>query len=198
MDNPKTQQTPNAHSQQLMENNPNKRAAPPCTPHSTAAVTAHSILSAGKALLQLIRLLLLASSVGVRLVEVYAETMPQRQALYDFYWSTNKSVTGWKNSCRAGWELLTVGGGPPTNGFCDSNSGTPYSTYYGITCSGFNGGITKLDLRNCSLNGTLSSTMNTLVELTQLNLNENQLFGTLPEAWSVMAGLQNSVCTTTN
>lgn len=101
------------------------------------------------------RWLFLVSAIALLLVAELptslAETLQQRQALYDFY----RSTTNWSTSCSGGWRALgnESGGGPPST-FCNSPAPFAYSTFYGVTCDSVNGMITMIVLNSCGIAGT--------------------------------------------
>ncbi len=62
-------------------------------------------------------------------------------------------------------------------------------TWHGVVCS--DGHVTQINLQANQLAGTLPAALGDLAELTQLNLSNNQLTGNLPQAWTGMASLQH-------
>ncbi|HLP48380.1 MAG TPA: Ig-like domain-containing protein [Candidatus Kapabacteria bacterium] len=91
----------------------------------------------------------------------------ERAALIDLYKATNGDH--WRN--RRGWKVLPLS----EDGF--SMPGTEIH-WYGIVIEGNN--VTKIQLNNNNLTGTLPSTLENLSELYRLYLERNRIRGTIP------------------
>lgn len=103
---------------------------------------------------------------------VFADSQLHRDALYDFFIKTKGPL--WSSSCRGGWNIMTSTGAAPTANMCDRST-SPFSNYYGITCSAQNGQITKIVLNSCGLSGSLSPLLAVISTLQQVRLETNKL-----------------------
>jgi hypothetical protein len=60
--------------------------------------------------------------------------------------------------------------------------------WYGVTCE--QGQVTRLDLSENQLNGTLPAELDNLINLTYLNLGGNELIGTMPTVFGTLTNLE--------
>lgn len=76
-----------------------------------------------------------------------------------------------------------LGANPST--FCDTNDTPTRSTFDGITCDGFNGDITHVEIADCGFTGPLPASFSALKSKLQvMDLGSNQFTGSLPSEWS--------------
>ncbi|MBD2753911.1 immunoglobulin domain-containing protein [Spirosoma validum] len=99
---------------------------------------------------------------------VLSSQTPDYQPLVDLYNATNgpgwTNKSNWLNSCiPCGWA--------------------------GVTCDG-NNRVTRLNLFNNNLNGSLPASLSALTSLQTLDLQSNNLSGTLPSSFSALINLQ--------
>lgn len=116
-------------------------------------------------------LLLLIVNSSTLIAQVSPE---ERQALIDFYTSTNGA--NWKN---------TVANNKP---WLINDPTSLVSSWYGVTVS--NNRVTKLSLSKNNVTGTLPNSIGNLSNLTQLILSSNEIGGTLPTTLGQMTGLR--------
>lgn len=113
-----------------------------------------------------------------------AETLAQRQALYEFYQSTtSRGTSQWQPSCASGgWLTMTSSGGPPAT-FCNGETWPYFTSFFGVKCTAQGGDIIELKLANCNLKGSLVTSLQVLTSLKSIHLQQNRLTGTLPPEW---------------
>jgi hypothetical protein len=97
-----------------------------------------------------------------------------------------------QGTCAALYKFWRGSGGAPGGGawsttqrsrWIDAAQGNPVSTYCNYTaveCAANTTAITKINLNQALLTGTVAPALGSLVTLTYLSLNSNALFGTLP------------------
>jgi hypothetical protein len=114
----------------------------------------------------------------------YSLPNSEYNALYDLYTSTNGKNWDWQRpfSQQTGypWSFES-----PEENPCSSTN-----PWQGVTCTSTCGtkpcNIIKLDLSNHNLNGRLPASIQYLIKLKSLYLNQNQLTGTIPASIDVI------------
>ena len=116
-------------------------------------------------------------------------------------WSTLTTTTTTTADRAALTALYNHTNGPHWNPSCATNWNTnkPLKDWHGTTTS--NGRITQLNLNNCALTGTIPTQIGDLTSLTNLNLTGNNLTGKIPATigqLTLLTTLQLQSNTTTN
>lgn len=95
-------------------------------------------------------------------------------ALYSLFNATNGPT--WRQQCRLNWNFscLSEGGGAVCPDPCSGSKG-----FFGVTCH--KGNVSSISLSRCHLSGTLpGEALNELVWLSSLDMQENNITGTVP------------------
>lgn len=91
--------------------------------------------------------------------------------------------------CQGLVDLYNQTNGPSWNNDLLWNTDSNVCNWHGVGCT--SNRVTDLDLNTNNLDGTLPDSMSGLVKMRNLNLWGNNIYGTLPSAWSTMTGMSN-------